>query len=110
MTSILEERSFPVDELVPLASQRSAGKHVSFRGEQVEVRELTHEAFAGIDLALASAGATVSREFLPGAASGGTVCIDNSSAFRMEPGVPLSIPEVNPEALEGSPKIIAVRG
>lgn len=108
MISILEERGFPVDELVPLASQRSAGERIPFRGEQIEVRELTHEVFAGVDLALVSAGATVSREFLPGAAAGGTVCIDNSSAFRMEPDVPLSIPEVNPEALEGSPKIIAV--
>lgn len=108
MTSILEERSFPVDELVPLASQRSAGTQVHFRGEQVEVRELTHDAFEGVDLALVSAGAGVSHEFLPAAAAGGTVCIDNSSAFRMDPDVPLSIPEVNPEALDGSPKIIAV--
>lgn len=108
MISILGERRFPVDELVPLASQRSAGKQIPFRGELIEVRELTHEAFAGVDLALVSAGAAVSRGFLPRAAAGGTVCIDNSSAFRMEPDVPLSIPEVNPEALAGSPRIIAV--
>lgn len=108
MTSILEERGFPVDELVPLASQRSAGSEIVFRGRRLGVRELTHESFDSVDLALVSAGAAVSREFLPQAAEGGTVCVDNSSAFRMDPGVPLSIPEVNPEALEGSSKIISV--
>jgi aspartate-semialdehyde dehydrogenase len=108
MIRILEERTFPVDELLPLASQRSAGTVVAFRDQSHTVRELTHDAFDGVDLALVSAGATVSREFLPGAAAGGTVCIDNSSAFRMEAGVPLCIPEVNPESLEGDPKIIAV--
>jgi aspartate-semialdehyde dehydrogenase len=108
MTQILEERGFPVDELIPLASQRSAGKQITFRGERVGVRELDHDQFEGVDLALVSAGASVSREYLPGAAAGGTVCIDNSSAFRMEPDVPLTIPEVNPESLEGGHKIIAV--
>ena len=108
MISILGERRFPVDELVPLASQRSAGQQIQFRGEPIEVRELTHEAFAGVDLALLPNIKKKTRGFLPRAAAGGTVCIDNSSAFRMEPDVPLSIPEVNPEALEGSPRIIAV--
>jgi aspartate-semialdehyde dehydrogenase len=108
MTQILEERDFPVDELVPLASARSAGREIEFRGQRHEVLELAPERFSGVDLALASAGASVSRQFLPGAAAGGTVCVDNSSAFRMEPDVPLTIPEVNPESLEGGPKIIAV--
>jgi aspartate-semialdehyde dehydrogenase len=97
-----------VDELVPLASHRSAGQILSFRERSLTVQELTHGSFEGVDLALASAGAAVSREFLPEAAAGGTVCVDNSSAFRMDPDVPLSIPEVNPEALVGTPKIISV--
>jgi aspartate-semialdehyde dehydrogenase len=108
MTRTLEERSFPVDELVPLSSARSAGRTVRFRDEDWTVRELSLDLLRGVDVALVSAGASVSRAFIPGAAEGGTVCIDNSSAFRMDPGVPLSIPEVNPEALEGSPRIIAV--
>jgi aspartate-semialdehyde dehydrogenase len=110
MTRILEERDFPVDELVPLASSRSAGRSVRFGGRDVAVGELSDEALAGVDVALVSAGADVSRSFIPKAAAAGTTCIDNSSVFRMEPDVPLVIPEVNPEALEGSPspKIVAV--
>jgi aspartate-semialdehyde dehydrogenase len=108
MTRILEERAFPVDELVPLASERSAGRTVTFRGREVAVRALTHDELAGADVALASAGATVSRAFLREAAAAGVTCIDNSSAFRMDPDVPLVIPEVNPEALEGSPRLVAV--
>jgi aspartate-semialdehyde dehydrogenase len=108
MARILEERDFPVEEFRPLASERSVGKTVPFRGEEVPVRLLTPEALRGTDVALCSAGATVSRAFVPDAAASGVTCIDNSSAFRMEPGVPLSIPEVNPEALEGSPKIVSV--
>jgi aspartate-semialdehyde dehydrogenase len=110
MTGILEERGFPVDVFVPLASARSAGRPVTFRGEEHEVRELSVEAAEGVDVAFVSAGATTSRAFLPQLAANGTTCIDNSSAFRMDPDVPLSIPEVNPEALEGWPKpgIIAV--
>jgi aspartate-semialdehyde dehydrogenase len=105
---ILEERSFPVDELALLASARSEGVRLDFRGETHTVHELSIERVRGADLALVSAGATVSRGFVPAAAEAGTVCIDNSSAFRMDPAVPLSIPEVNPEALEGSPRIVAV--
>ncbi|MBI3647556.1 MAG: aspartate-semialdehyde dehydrogenase [Actinobacteria bacterium] len=108
MTRILEERDFPVDELVLLASAKSAGRTLRFRGEEVTVRELSLEALLGVDVALVSAGAAVSRSFVPEAAAAGTTCIDNSSAFRMEPGVPLAIPEVNPEALEGAPRIVAV--
>lgn len=108
MTSILEERGFPVDELLPLASARSDGIEVAFRGEPVTVREITAERLAEADIALASAGATVSRAYLRDAAAAGVTCIDNSSAFRMDPDVPLSIPEINPEALEGSPKLVSV--
>ncbi len=108
MTRTLEERSFPVDELIPLSSARSAGSTVRFRDEDWPVRELSPDLLHGVDVALVSAGASVSLAFIPAAAEGGTVCIDNSSAFRMDPGVPLSIPEVNPEALEGSPRIVSV--
>ena len=108
MLRILEERAFPVDELVPLASARSAGRTVSFRGEDVTIGELSIDALRGVDLSLSAAGASVARGFVREAAAAGTVCIDKSSAFRMEPDVPLVVPEVNPEALEGSPRIIAV--
>jgi aspartate-semialdehyde dehydrogenase len=108
MTRILEERSFPVDAFVPLASSRSAGRSVRFRGEDHEVGELSLPALSGVDVALVSAGAGVARSFVREAAAAGTTCIDNSSAFRMDADVPLSIPEVNPEALEGHPKIVAV--
>ena len=110
MLRILEERRFPVDELVPLASSRSAGLRVPFGGAEHEVRELTIDAARGVDVAFVSAGATTSTEFLPAIAEAGTVCIDNSSAFRMDPAVPLVVPAVNPEALEGWPRpgIIAV--
>jgi aspartate-semialdehyde dehydrogenase len=107
MVRVLGERSFPLDELVLLASERSAGRRVPFRGEELEVRELTEGSLHGTDLALLSAGAAISRRVVPAAAEGGTVCVDNSSAFRQEAGVPLVIPEVNPEALEGSPRIVA---
>src|SRR5213595_1934506 len=88
---ILEEREFPCDELVPFASERSAGKLLHFRGEQVQVRSLGDGWYEGIDIALASAGGAVSKEVLPAAAKAGTVCIDNSSLFRMDPDVPLVI-------------------
>jgi len=108
MTRILDERSFPLDEFVPLSSSRSAGSVVRLDGREHIVGELSVAALRGVDVALVSAGASVSRSFIPEAAAAGTTCIDNSSAFRMDPGVPLSIPEVNPEALEGSPRIVAV--
>jgi len=107
MTRTLEERSFPLDELVPLASARSAGTRVLFRGREVAVGELSLDALLGVDLALWSAGATVSRELVRPAAAAGTVCVDNSSAFRMDPDVPLVVAEVNPEALEGHHNIVA---
>jgi aspartate-semialdehyde dehydrogenase len=108
ITRILEERDFSASAFIPLASERSAGSRVRFRGADHEVRVLTGEALSEADVALVSAGADVSRRFLPDAAARGVVCIDNSSAFRMEPDVPLVIPEVNPEALDGSPTIVAV--
>jgi aspartate-semialdehyde dehydrogenase len=111
MARILEERRFPVDEFVPLASARSAGRQVPFAGEDHTVRELTVDAAAGVDVAFVSAGASTSRVFLPGIVSAhGTVCIDNSSAFRMDDACPLVVPEVNPEALDGWPRpgVIAV--
>jgi aspartate-semialdehyde dehydrogenase len=110
MTRLLEERSFPVDEFVPLASARSVGRSVMFAGRDHVVGELSTEAAAAVDVAFVSAGADTSRAHLPALAAAGTVCIDNSSAFRMDPDVPLSIPEVNPESLDGWPRpgIIAV--
>jgi aspartate-semialdehyde dehydrogenase len=108
MTRTLERRHFPVDELVPLASARSAGTSVRFGGQDVPVRSLSLDALRGMDVALVSAGASVSRSIIPDAAAMGVTCIDNSSAFRMDPNVPLAIPEVNPESLDGAPKIVAV--
>jgi aspartate-semialdehyde dehydrogenase len=108
MTRILQERDFPVGSFVPLASERSASTRVRFRDENHTVGVLSLQALRGVDLALVSAGASVSRSLIPEAAAAGTTCIDNSAAFRMDPGVPLSIPEVNPDALVGSPRIVAV--
>jgi len=96
MIKVLEERNFPVTELIPLASGKSAGKLIDFRGAQIEVREVSREAFKGVDIALFSAGADISEKWAPIAASCGAVVIDNSSAWRMNPKVPLVIPEVNP--------------
>jgi aspartate-semialdehyde dehydrogenase len=96
---VLEERDFPVGELRLLASSRSAGNFLEFRDEQILVQELTGESFAGIDIALFSAGGGRSEEFCPIAAAAGAVCIDNSSAWRMDPDVPLVVPEVNPDEI-----------
>ncbi len=95
MTQVLEEHKFPVKTLTPLASKRSAGKEITYRGEKIRVRELTPESFKGIEIALFSAGATVSKEYAPIAAKAGAVVIDNSSAWRMDPEIPLVVPEVN---------------
>jgi len=107
MLSILEERKFPVGRLVPLASSRSAGTQVGFNGEKITVEELKADSFEGLDLALFSAGGSVSREFCPIAAQAGCVVIDNSSAFRMEKDVPLVVPEINPHTMGDNPGIIA---
>jgi len=95
MIRTLEKRQLPVGKLTLLASARSAGKKLEFRGEQVAVKELTKESFAGVDLALFSAGGGISKEFAPLAARTGCVVIDNSSAFRMDEMVPLVVPEIN---------------
>jgi len=107
MLRLLEERGFPVASLRPLASQRSAGQTVQFAGEELEVQELTADSFNGIDIALFSAGGNRSREFAPAAVNAGAVVVDNSNAFRMEPGVPLVVPEVNPGDLKWHEGIIA---
>lgn len=99
MISILEERNFPVACLTVLASARSAGKTLLFRGQAIEVKELNEDSFKGVDIALFSAGGPISKQYAPIAVESGCVAIDNSSAWRMEKGVPLIIPEVNPSAL-----------
>ncbi|MEM8961389.1 MAG: aspartate-semialdehyde dehydrogenase [Acidobacteriota bacterium] len=109
MAKILEERDFPVGELRPLASARSAGTTMHFRGREFTIQEATPDAFRGVDLVLSSAGASVSRALLPAAAAHGAVSIDNTSAFRMEPDIPLVVPEVNPHRISeyGERRIIA---
>jgi aspartate-semialdehyde dehydrogenase len=96
MIKTLEKRNFPVGQLTLLASARSAGKKLKFRGQEIAIRELTHGSFAGIDIALFSAGGGISKEFAPIAAKAGCVVVDNSSAFRMDDSVPLVVPEINP--------------
>ena len=107
MLRTLEARDFPVGELTLLASARSAGKQMTFRGQPFTVKELTKDAFQDIDIALFSAGGSISKEFAPAAAEQGCVVIDNSSAFRMEPDTPLVIPEINSEAAHTHRGIIA---
>ncbi len=101
MIKVLEERDFPVSEIRLLASERSEGKELSFRGQKVVVHKMDHDSFDGVDIALFSAGGARSLEFAPSAARAGAVVIDNSSAWRMDPEVPLVVPEVNPHAIEG---------
>jgi aspartate-semialdehyde dehydrogenase len=98
LLALLEERRFPVAELLPLASPRSAGQEVRWQGESLTVQPVQSGCFAGVDLVLASAGGSVSRAWAPEAVAAGAVLIDNSSAFRLDPEVPLVVPEVNPEA------------
>jgi aspartate-semialdehyde dehydrogenase len=97
MVACLEERNFPVAELKPLASERSIGKKVSFKGKEIPVEVLTADSFQGIEIALFSAGGSISKEYGPIAAQAGAVVVDNSSAWRMDPDVPLVVPEVNPQ-------------
>ncbi|MEE9122601.1 MAG: aspartate-semialdehyde dehydrogenase [Syntrophobacteria bacterium] len=99
MIQILEEQEFPVASLKLLASSRSAGKTLDFRGKSLHVEELREDSFEGVDIALFSAGAAASRQFAPAAAESGCVVIDNSSGWRMDPEVPLVVPEVNPHAI-----------
>ena len=100
MLRTLERRSFPAKRVIALASERSAGKKLEFRGGSLTVEKLTPASFAGVDIALFSAGAATSKEFSPIAAAAGAIVIDNSSAWRMDPDVPLVVPEVNPGALK----------
>ncbi len=103
----LATRSFPLSQLRLYASARSAGKTLPFRGESIDVRELTDEAFRGVDIALFSAGSGISKRFAPIAVGEGAVVVDNSSAFRMDPAVPLVVPEINPQAIGSHKGIIA---
>jgi aspartate-semialdehyde dehydrogenase len=103
----LERRNFPVRALKLLASPRSAGKTLPFKGQPVTIEALTAESFDGVDIALFSAGATISREFAPIAAAKGCLVVDNSSAFRMQAGTPLVVPEVNGALLAARPGIVA---
>ncbi len=96
MLKVLEERDFPLDDIRLLASSRSAGTYLDFKGEKIKVYELKDDSFSGIDVALFSAGGEVSKVFAPIAAKSGAVVVDNTSAFRMDPDVPLVVPEVNP--------------
>ena len=105
--SILEQRKFPIKNLIPLASHRSAGKRITFAGEEIEVRELNKDSFKDTDIALFSAGASRSKEFAKYAADSGAVVIDNSSAFRLDDDVPLIVPEVNRRDIDGHKGIIA---
>jgi aspartate-semialdehyde dehydrogenase len=103
----LEERKFPLSNLRLFASARSAGKTLPFRGKPVTVEELTEDSFRGVDIALFSAGGAQSKRFAPAAVRHGAVVVDNSSAFRMDAGVPLVVPEINPQALREHKGIIA---
>jgi len=105
--SIIEERNFPFASLRVLASNRSAGKKILFMGKEYTVEELTQNSFKGVDIALFSAGASRSREFAPAAVMAGAVVVDNSSAYRMDPDVPLVVPEINPQKIKEHKGIIA---
>ncbi|MDA7986202.1 MAG: aspartate-semialdehyde dehydrogenase [Synechococcus sp. H1_metabat_bins_2.tsv.006] len=107
LLTLLEERSFPLKQLRLLASPRSAGQTVVFKGQSLTVEPVSADALAGVDLVLASAGGSVSRQWAPVAVEQGAVVIDNSSAFRMDPAVPLVVPEVNPQAALTHQGIIA---
>ncbi|HCX65083.1 MAG TPA: aspartate-semialdehyde dehydrogenase, partial [Eubacteriaceae bacterium] len=105
---VLEERNFPIDHLYPMASARSAGQNVSFKGKEYVVEELTDHSFdKDIDIAIFSAGGSTSEKFAPIAAKNKVVVVDNSSAFRMTEGIPLVVPEVNSEDLHDHKNIIA---
>lgn len=107
MIAILEQRDFPVNELRLLASERSIGVKLPYKGKELAVQQLTQNSFEGIDIGLFSPGASVSKIFAPHAVQAGTVVIDNTSAFRMDPDVPLVVPEVNPHAINRHKGIIA---
>jgi aspartate-semialdehyde dehydrogenase len=104
---VLAERDFPVTELVPLASERSVGRPISFAGEQIECRPLSQETIAGLDLVISSAGGSVSSEWAPRLIAAGAVVVDNTSFWRMHEQVPLVVPEVNPEEIAGHRGLVA---
>lgn len=107
MIQQLEQSTIPVKSVKLLASAKSAGKQLSFKGQPITVEETTPDSFNGVDIVLSSAGGSVSKKFLPEAVKRGADCVDNTSAFRMEPDVPLVVPEVNEEALKNHHGIIA---
>src|SRR4051812_10097434 len=107
MTRLLEERAFPVGTIKFLASARSAGKTVTFKGKPYTIQPLEEETFAGIDIVLSSTPAAISKQYSPIAAKAGAVVVDNSSAWRMAPEVPLVVPEVNPQDVAKNKGIIA---
>ena len=107
MIRILEERNFPVGKLVPLASARSAGKTLKFRGEDVTIEEACDSAFAGVDIVLGAAENDIAKKFAPAIVAAGAVFVDNSSAFRLDPKVPLVVPEINPEDVKWHSGIIS---
>ena len=107
MIKVLQERGFPVGRLVPLASARSAGKTLTFRGQEVTIQESKDEAFQGVDIVLGAAENDIARKFAPAIVAAGAVFVDNSSAFRLDPKVPLIVPEVNPEDVKNHSGIIS---
>ena len=107
MMNILEERNFPVGKLIPLASARSAGKTLKFKGEDVTIQLACDEAFEGVDIVLGAAENDIAKKFAPAIVKAGAVFVDNSSAFRMDPEVPLVVPEVNPEDVKWHKGIIS---
>jgi aspartate-semialdehyde dehydrogenase len=107
MIKTLERRSFPIGKLTLLASKRSAGKTLKYRGSEIAIQELTESAFENVDIALFSAGGGISKQFAPFAVKAGSVVVDNSSAFRIDPNVPLVVPEINPEDAKSHQGIIA---
>ena len=107
MMKILAERNFPVGKLIPLASARSAGKTLKFKGEDVTIREACDTAFEGVDIVLGAAENDIAEKFAPAIVKAGAVFVDNSSAFRLDPNVPLIVPEINPEDVSWHKGIIA---
>ena len=107
MIKILQERNFPVGKLIPLASARSAGKTLKFRGKDVIIQEAREDAFAGVDIVLGAAENDIAKKFAPAIVAAGAVFVDNSSAFRLDPNVPLVVPEVNPEDAKNHKGIIS---
>ena len=107
MLKILEERDFPIGKLVPLASARSAGKKLIYKGEEVTIQEVCAEAFQGVDIVLGAAENDIAEKWAPAIVAAGAVFVDNSSAFRLNPDVPLVVPEINPEDVKLNKGIIS---